>query len=208
MKLAAVILAAGRSRRFGSADKLLADLCGANVVGWTARAILDAGFDEVVVVTGAGDAARRAALAGLALRFAVNPAPDDGQGRSIASGVASLAADCGGALIVPADMPALTTAMVGRLAAAFRDGAGRLVTHFVVDGAPRPPVIWPRALFAELVALDGDRSGRHVLARHAGIARGLAPADDEVWRLDDIDTPDDLAMLAHRLVTAGGRRAP
>lgn len=208
MKLAAIILAAGLSRRFGSADKLLADLCGDHVVGWTARAILDAGFDDVVVVTGADDASRRATLAGLALRLVINAEPSDGQGRSIATGVASLSADCDGALIVPADMPALTPAMVERLAAAFRDGAGRLVTHFVIDGAPRPPVIWPRALFAELTALDGDRSGRHVLARHAGIAQGLSLADDEVWRLDDIDTPDDLVALASRLVTAGDRPAP
>ncbi|MGH7277077.1 MAG: nucleotidyltransferase family protein, partial [Candidatus Rokuibacteriota bacterium] len=86
--IAAVLLAAGFARRMGR-QKLLLQLRGKPVVRWSAERLLPQ-VDEVVVVTGHDDAAVREACAGLAVRFAVNPRPQDGQGLSIAVGVGAL----------------------------------------------------------------------------------------------------------------------
>ena len=83
--IAAVVLAAGFARRMGR-QKLLLELEGKPVVRWTVENVLPH-VDDCVVVTGQDDAAVRAALYGLAVRFAVNPRPQDGQGSSIAVGV-------------------------------------------------------------------------------------------------------------------------
>src|SRR5262249_51445832 len=86
--IAAVVLAAGLARRMGR-QKLLLQLQGKPVVRWSVEHV--AGHaEDVVVVTGPDDTALRQALDGLAVRFAVNPRPQDGQGTSIAAGVAAL----------------------------------------------------------------------------------------------------------------------
>ena len=85
---AAVVLAAGLARRMGR-QKLLLDLRGKAVVRWSVEAILPH-VDDVVVVTGHEAAGVEAALAGLPVRFAENPRPEDGQGSSIAVGVGAL----------------------------------------------------------------------------------------------------------------------
>src|SRR5439155_4250556 len=86
--IAALVLAGGLSRRMGRA-KLLLDVRGRPVIRRTVEALL-AHVADVVVVTGTEDAALRAALAELPVRFVNNPRPQDGQGSSIAVGVGAL----------------------------------------------------------------------------------------------------------------------
>ena len=85
--IAAIVLAAGLARRMGR-QKLLLDLKGKPVVRWSVEAVLGH-VDDCVVVTGYDDGAVRAALTGLTVRYAVNPRPENGQGSSIATGVAA-----------------------------------------------------------------------------------------------------------------------
>ena len=67
MHIAALVLAAGRSRRFGPGDKLLADLEGTPVLAHTLAAVSAAGFDQTLVVTGQD----RAELLDILQRFRV-----------------------------------------------------------------------------------------------------------------------------------------
>src|SRR5262249_26767332 len=96
--IAAIVLAAGFARRMGR-QKLLLDLNGAPVVRWSVDAVVPH-VDDCVVVTGQDDAAVRAALRGLRVRYAVNPRPQDGQGSSIAVGIAALEPTTAAVLVV------------------------------------------------------------------------------------------------------------
>lgn len=205
---AAIVLAAGRARRFGGADKLTAEIGGVPVLRWTVQALIAAGIGDVLVVTGPDDDARRAAVADLSVAFAINPQPDQGQGCSIACGIAALRDRSDGVLIVPGDMPAVGAALVADLVAAFRGQGGTRIVFATVEGAQRPPVLWPGDLLGELAGLTGDSGGRSVITRYPFRAAPQAVAASEAWRLDDIDTPDDLALIAARLLTATGRPAP
>src|SRR5439155_968132 len=80
--IAGIVLAAGFARRMGR-QKLLLQLEGKPVVRWVVEGLLPR-VEDVVVVTGHDDSAVRDALAGLAVRFAVNPRPQEGQGSSSA----------------------------------------------------------------------------------------------------------------------------
>ena len=51
-RIGAVLLAAGASTRFGTANKLLAEFGGAPMLRHVAEAIRDSGVHEIVVVTG------------------------------------------------------------------------------------------------------------------------------------------------------------
>jgi molybdenum cofactor cytidylyltransferase len=186
---AAVVLAAGFARRMGR-QKLLLDLQGKPVVRWTVEAVLPH-VGDCVVVTGQDDASVRAALAGLAVRFAVNPRPQDGQGSSIAVGVAALPPWTSAVVVVLGDQPRTPADVLPALLAAQRR-SGKAIVSPSYRGTRGTPVLFTSEIFAELRALRGDEGARAVVA--------LRPERVETLALDvamppDVDTPEDFARL-------------
>ena len=180
---ALVLLAAGRSQRFGAADKLRADYLGQPLALHVVTALEDIPFKErLAVVSGTDlDFARR----GYALLH--NDDPGAGMSGSVKLGVAA-ARDlgCTAVAIVLADMPRVTAAHLYRLLDA-ADGAEAVVASS--NGVhPSPPAVFGSGRFEALMLLEGDegardliRAGRHVIAPEA--------------ELLDIDRPEDLERL-------------
>ncbi|MCC7252285.1 nucleotidyltransferase family protein [Hyphomicrobium sp.] len=194
LPLAAVLLAGGASRRFGAANKLLAEVDGAPIVARVAREILAGGVGELVVVTGAEHDAYVAALAGLPVRFAQNAAWDEGIGGSIAAGVRALSEAPQAAFIVPGDLPNLTADVFLGLGAAFAAASGaRVVVPVTAEGEQRNPVLWPRRLFPRLAAFTGAKGGKSLLDTLGDERVDVAFDDESLFA--DIDTPDDYARL-------------
>jgi molybdenum cofactor cytidylyltransferase len=187
--IAAVVLAAGFARRMGR-PKLLLDLDGKPIVRWSVEGVLPH-VGDCVVVTSQDDGGVRAALAGLAVRFTINPRPQDGQGSSIAVGVAALKPWTAAALIVLGDQPRTPEGVVPALLAA-RQRTGKSVVVPSYRGTRGTPVLFAAAIFAELAALRGDVGARAVVAAR--------PDRVEIVEVDaampaDVDTPEDYARL-------------
>lgn len=190
-QLGAILLAAGASRRFGEANKLLADLGGKPLLCHVADAILKSGAADIVVVTGHDREAVEAALARLPLRFVHNEDWSTGMGRSIARGVRALRPDTHAAFVVPGDMPNLTAAFLAALAGRYRDAAGEpIVVPTTAEGEQRNPVLWPRRFFDRLGALDGPKGGKDLLERARAETTRVPVSEASVFA--DIDTPSDL----------------
>ena len=187
--IAGVVLGAGLARRMGR-PKLLLDLRGKPVVRWSVEALLPH-VGDVVVVTGAGDGAIREALTGLAVRFVVNPRPQDGQGSSIAVGVAALKPWTRAALVALGDQPRVPEVVVPRLLEAFTR-AGKAIVVPVYRGTQGTPVLFASEVFPELLGLRGDAGARSVV--QARPERVEAVALDLPMPLD-VDTPEDYAKL-------------
>lgn len=198
MKISAILLAAGDGARFKDGDKLLAPLAGVTVIVHAARALQVAAIGEMIAVTRSHDEARRRALAPLGLRFVVNDAP--GQAASLACAIATVERGSAGAIVMPADMALMRARIVERLIGRFADLGGDAIVAASVGGSPRPPVVWPRALFGELMRLEGDIGGRQVFQRHQDrlALLDIAAADEEAFT--DIDTPEDLARVCRLIV--------
>jgi molybdenum cofactor cytidylyltransferase len=92
-----------------------------------------------------------------------------------------------GAIVLLADMPAVSAETIDRLLAAFRPGGAVVPVH---DGRRGNPVVWSRRFFPDLLAVTGDKGGREVLAA-AGKAVIEVPAGAEIAL--DVDTPEALA---------------
>jgi molybdenum cofactor cytidylyltransferase len=185
----AVVLAAGLARRMGR-QKLLLDLRGKAVVRWSVEAVLPL-VDEVVVVTGREEREVRAALAGLPVRFAGNPRPEDGQGGSIAAGVAALPPGAHAVLIALGDQPRLPAEVIPALLDAFARGGAAVVAP-VYRGIQGTPVLFAAEVFPELRALSGDAGARAVVRARPERVRLI---DFDLAVPDDVDTPEDYARL-------------
>jgi len=192
-RIAAVVLAAGRSRRMGAANKLLSPVEGRPMVAHAAAAALGSRANPVVVVTGHEAEAIRAALAGLDVAFVHNPDYAAGMSGSLRAGIAALPADIDGAVICLGDMPRVTAALIDRLIDAFDPDAGRAICVPVYRGKRGNPVLWAARFFPEIDRLTGDVGARHLLAAHDSAVFEVACDDDSV--LIDVDTPEILARL-------------
>ena len=170
--------------------KLLLALGGKPIVRWSVEA-LRPHVDDLVVVTGGGGEAIRAALAGLDVRFVENPRPESGQGSSIAVGVSALLERAEAVIIALGDQPRVPADVVPGLLAAWRR-TGKSIVAPVYRGVQGTPVLFAAAVFGELSALAGDAGARSVVAaRPERVAR--VAFDREMP--PDVDTPEDFARL-------------
>lgn len=189
--LAAILLAAGASQRFGPANKLLVRVGGRPLVRGIAEEILESGVADVTVVTGCEAAAIRDALAGLAVRCVHNDRWQMGMGSSIACGAKALGSNVAGAFIVPADMPFLKAGLFRDLARAFeRHDAQMIVYPVTTAGEQRNPVLWPQRYFPALAALSGPQGGRSLLQSSKAECVAEMVGNDAFFA--DIDTPAEL----------------
>ena len=191
-RVAAIVLAAGRSIRMGAQNKLLADLDGRPMVRRVVETALASKARPVLVVTGHMAAEVGAALAGLDVTPVANPDYATGLASSLKAAIRAVPAECDGALILLGDMPGIAVDHVDRLVDAFRAAPDAIVVP-VHEGRQGNPVLWPRRYFPELLQLEGD----------AGARRLIAARRDEVREVDlrttvifaDIDTPEELARI-------------
>ncbi|MBX9925296.1 MAG: NTP transferase domain-containing protein [Hyphomicrobiaceae bacterium] len=200
-RLAIIALAAGSSRRFGSADKMLALVDGEPLVVRVIRRLCAVSLESVVVEVIAvvpsldGDVARAIRDAVPTVRLVANPSHRMGLGTSVAAGVTSLCPDIEGALITPSDLPGLETAFTARLLTEFcQAGLGRPVHAELSDGTAVSPMVWPRRIFPALAGLSGDAGGRALLPGSEPIAVAI-PAEQAA----DVDVPRDLDTFSARL---------
>lgn len=190
--IAAVVLAAGSSKRAGPVNKLLARVEGEAIVRRVARAATESGVSRVVVVTGHEAERIRSALEGLDVAYVHNRRYDEGMSTSVRAGLAA-AGPVAGAVICLGDMPWVRADHIDALLDAFDPDEGRAVCVPVHERRRGNPVLWAAAFFPEMERLEGDQGARKLLEEHA----------DEVWEvpvddpgvLRDVDTLDAVREL-------------
>ncbi|MFL5143068.1 MAG: NTP transferase domain-containing protein, partial [Microvirga sp.] len=166
-RIAALILAAGQSRRMGALNKMIAEVDGKPMVAHALAAVTASQAGPIVVVTGHEPDAVRAALAGHEIRFVHNPHYADGLSTSLRAGLAALPTDIDGVLVCLGDMPRVGPETLNRLIAAYNPVEGRAICVPTVDGKRGNPVLWDKRFFAEMQDLAGDVGARHLIGAHA-----------------------------------------
>lgn len=193
-KVAAVVLAAGGSTRMGTPKQLLI-VRGKPMLRRVSEAVCAIGLEQVVVVIGAHKDVVMEALDGLPATVVVNEDWLRGLSSSLRAGIGALRPEVEATLVVLADQPALTPELLNTLVDRYR-ATGAPIVAPVHKGKRGNPVLFDRALFPELMEVEGDRGGRMLLKRHQKELEQVETKDPAV--LMDIDTWQDYERLAGR----------
>jgi molybdenum cofactor cytidylyltransferase len=192
-RIAAIVLAAGQSRRMGAENKLLAEIDGKPMVRHVAEAIAASKAVATTVVLGHQADTVRAALADLDPAFALNPDYAGGLSTSLKTGIAALPDDVDGAIVCLGDMPKITAGVIDRMIAAFDPLEGRAIVVPTRRGKRGNPVLFASRYFEEMSTVSGDVGARHLIGNHEDVSVELEIEDEAV--LIDVDTPEALAKI-------------
>jgi len=200
--IAGLLLAAGGATRFGS-QKLIAPLAdGVPLVRHTAMT-LRGGVDTMAIVVGseADDVTR--ALNGVDALIVRNDSWAEGLSTSLHAGVAALPSEAAAAIVALGDQPFVDPGVIHTIVKQWK-ATGLPIVSARYAGTRGHPVLFERAIFAELLRVTGDAGARGVIEREP--AR-VAYVDVNAPMPADVDTPADLAHLDRdRAGATSGRR--
>lgn len=193
--IAAVVLAAGRSRRMGDRNKLILEVDGTPMIRRVVEVAVASGLEPVVVVVGDEAADIRRAVGSLPpVRFVENERPREGLSASLRLGLEAVQ-DVTAVIVFLGDMPWIEPGHVGALVEAFDPASGREICVPVAGGRRGNPVLWSSGFFPEMSRLCGDVGAKRLMDLHADRLHEVPFDDDAVLR--DVDTPDALGSAAY-----------
>gem|GEM_PF-291104 len=195
MQIAAVILAAGASTRFGS-PKQLARIGRHTMLEMVADVARAAGLSPLIAVVPRGMAVPPGVVP------EINDAPEHGLSRSLRLGLAAVPSDTDAALILLGDQPTVAQDTIRAVIAGAR--ADRPIVAALASGRLAPPVLLRRAAFAITDGATGDEGLRSVLALHPELVTEV----EVVEHARDVDAPEDLAAIIEACAGCGGLFEP
>ena len=192
MKIGVILLAAGRSERFGS-NKLLANFAGKPLICRALENMAALPATRKCVVAGSKEVADLAEAYGVDV--IINGEPELGQAHSIVLGVREMA-DMDAMLLMVADQPRLSAASLQRLLSVFA-ASGKGIACLRDQSHRGNPAVFAARYLPELLALSGDRGAKGILRAH----------EDDLLTVDclgrdelcDADTPQALELLMERM---------
>jgi molybdenum cofactor cytidylyltransferase len=188
--IAAIVLAAGRSRRMGAFKPLL-PFGEQTVIESCINNLRAADVKDIIVVVGHRAEDIRDKLKTFDVGFAVNPDPDSEMSASIARGVEAVSPSARALIIALVDHPAVPAETIKTLIDEWRRGARLVQPEY--EGRGGHPVLIGLAYRNELLALNPESGLRALFVAHFGEVRRLPVASPYVAR--DMDTWEDYLRL-------------
>ncbi|WP_158249935.1 nucleotidyltransferase family protein [Zhongshania marina] len=187
-----IILAAGKSRRFGDSDKRFTVLPhGGVLINALVRRAKKTGLDVSVVINAKDMIADK-----IDAPCIVAPNAEQGMGASIADAVSVFAkrSAAESLLIMPADLPLLRIESLRRVAAS---AAPNRIIVPECEGRRGHPVAFGRQFWPLLRELTGDEGARSVIANHHESVDIVEVQDEGIYR--DADTPEEMRAVLSKL---------
>lgn len=191
LKLGCLVMAAGSATRFGE-NKLAARFGDKMLIERIFEAVPAEKFSSRVVVTQYGEIEALAPYFGFeAVR---NDRPELGISRTIRLGLEALK-DCDAVLFCVADQPLLRRETIAAEVDFFLEHPESIVS-LSSKGKRGNPCLFPARFFPELMALEGDKGGRSVIARHEDAVLLYEASEEELIDVDTVETLDALTRAS------------
>ena len=188
-ELVAIVLAAGDSTRLGTA-KQLRRRGGETLLRQTLQAALDSGADRTAVVLGAQRERLREHVQDLPVLIVEHPDWNSGLSSSLRAGLQAVADRADAVLFLVTDQTEVSAQLLRTVIERWRAAPSSIVAC-AYGGTAGVPALFPRDLFDELRALEGDTGAKPILARHPErLVTVDFPGGDR-----DLDTPPPRAVV-------------
>jgi molybdenum cofactor cytidylyltransferase len=186
--IAAIVLAAGLSRRMG-VPKMVLPWKNTTVIGQVVDVLAQAGINEMMVVTGGAHEQVEAALEGLPVKLVFNPRyTEDEMAYSLQAGLLALSEEVEATLVALGDQPQIECKVVQAILAAYQQSKAALIVPSYKMRRGHPWLI-VRSLWPEVQTLPSGRTLRDVLNAQAEQINYLQVDTPSI--LQDLDTPED-----------------
>ena len=194
-KISALILAAGKSQRFGS-PKVLATFHGKPFLRLIRQNLQQAEIDKIVLVLGFQAEKYIAQLPDRKnFKIVINPDYERGQFFSLRKGLQSLPEGTEAVLMCLIDQPHISAETYRALLQSGRKNKNAVIIP-TFRGKGGHPIVLPSSLFQEILVAPENFTLRDVLAQNKDRVRRIEITDYGI--LEDIDTPEDLARLERK----------
>jgi molybdenum cofactor cytidylyltransferase len=197
-RISAIVLAAG-SARLREQPKVLLPLDQKPMIHHVVEQLARTSVSEIIVVAGGSAEAVRSALAPTRAKVVENPNAADGVGTSVRKGIEHSDPQADGFLIIPGDMPLVSSALISRFLAEFeshRDG----ILLPAYQNVPGYPVIFDRRFRSRLSSLAATESASAVWMENPREVFDTHVLTDAV--VFDVDSDADYEEIHRRLGAA------
>ena len=201
--IAAVVLAAGQSKRMRRTKQLL-PLGGSTILGRVIETFRESKVDRIVLVVGSGSAAVKRSLDLAGVKTVTNRAFRGGMSGSLKAGLQEIQAEADAVIVALGDQPFVSPKTVDLLIQAYLREKPAVVLP-LYRGRRGNPVLFDRSLFGELLGITGDVGAKSVVRRNESELLEVEVEDEGV--VIDIDTPADYANGISREAPRGRRRS-
>jgi molybdenum cofactor cytidylyltransferase len=193
LRIAAVVLAAGKSRRMGR-NKLLLKLGGITVLDRVLSSIEGSKVDEVFVVLGHMSEDLGPIVNTHSAEAVFNPDYEEGMMSSFKAGLSMVSADA--AFLCLGDQVVLDPVLMDRMIDTMEADPEALIVSPIHEGRRGHPVLFRKVLFSEIMSFGPRDTLRDVVEGHGDSHLGI---EGDIWCTLDMDTPEDYEWIRERL---------
>ena len=194
LKVAAIVLAAGLSKRMGETNKLLAQFNGKSLLQHVLSNLTGSNVDQIVIVTGHESEKVAQQISDSSIDLVNNTDFKKGLSSSIKAGIERIQSSCDAVLIMQADMPFVDASVLNKIISAFHDNDDIVIPRY--QSQTGNPLLWSNNYFEQLKQLSGDQGAKQILADYQD--QIIYVDVDNIGILVDIDDPDSLAFFQNR----------
>jgi len=187
IKISAVLLAAGLSKRMGE-DKLLLNYLGNPMLQQSVNLLSELPVFERILVT--SDARIKQIVLPPGIRFYSKPSPESGQSSSIRVGIDASSGTH--YLFISADQPKLSLTDLLPLIESATENPDKIIFP-TIDSQPNSPTLFPAKFRTELLNLSGDSGGRTIRDANPELCLSIEPEYPD--NFIDIDSEEDFIEL-------------
>ncbi len=188
-KTAILVLAAGASSRMNEIKQVL-PYKDSTLLGNALKMAKMSKSAQVFCVLGANKDEIQQKVDFLDIEIIENKEWNDGLGKSIAVGVATIQknSEYNSILVMLGDQPFITSRYLDKMISKFNENQSPvIVTNY--SGKPGVPALFPHKNFSELIKISGDSGAKSILKNHANIIKL------EAENTFDVDSPEDYKKL-------------
>ena len=190
LNIVGIILGAGRSRRMGLENKLVAEINGKPMIVHAIESVKNSRVNKTILVTGYQREIVERAVQGIEIEIIYNPNFTEGLSSSIKSIGHKLTKNVDAVILCLGDMPGITSTHINSLLKAFKNNPNRQIVIPTYKGRRGNPVLWGKKHFPLLFNLSGDQGAKVLFQNNENNITEVQIEDEAI--LTDLDTPDAL----------------